>query len=755
MLATLGLLIGSASWSQAERFDEPLSEHSALKYRDHVQDSERILADTPRDHEYLVLHFNENLPSPSELMSAGVTSLNYLNKTSIYAEVPIATDLSTLANFTWAMELMPRDKTQSSLAQHFERFDEVPVLVYLPENFTPAEIATFKSNMNLTALTSTALPNHVVMVRLTAAKMLEIAADNRVSWIRFAPPLLQSGDHFHFCLGAGTPYGHQAEFAAPAKFVLQGSDWDGPGLGCADLTYHFENGTPDISGNDEWQVVRDAFAEWVNYAGLTFTETGTAGLANSIDILWAAGDHGDGNPFDGPSGTLAHAYFPEFGGDMHFDEAENWTTTGGGIDLFAVAVHEIGHALGLRHSENDAAVMAPFYAGAISGLHPDDIAGVRAMYSATPRGGGAGYCAASGENSSFEWIEQTVINGSTKTSGNNGGYGNFTGDTPIDLTPGSTVPVSLTPAFSGTVYDEFWRIWIDYNKDNTFSASELVYNGSGDAAISGSFTVPTDLTGTTRMRVSMKWNAYADPCETFGYGEVEDYTVSFSAPALTYCESEGTNSTYEWISAVSLGGAVHNSGDDGGYGDFTGLTYSFTAGTFAVSLTPGFSGSTYMEYWKIWLDLNQNGVFDASEELYAGNGTGIVTGNMTIPAGYEGVTTRMRISMKYNGVPTECETFSFGEVQDYTVTINPAAITAGLSDEAFNFEIYPNPAVDILNIKNASANLRYQLMDATGRIIYNGLVLNQKVNVSALAKGHYFIRLTDGTNQKTYPFIRQ
>lgn len=82
----------------------------------------------------------------------------------------------------------------------------------------------------------------------------------------------------------------------------------------------------------------------------------------------------------GPGGTIA--------GDVHFDVGWIWaddptdTTADADFDLFTVALHEIGHALGLDHSNVAGSVMEPVYAGARRTLHADDIAGIRAIYGA-------------------------------------------------------------------------------------------------------------------------------------------------------------------------------------------------------------------------------------------------------------------------------------------------------------------------------------------------------------------------------------
>jgi PKD repeat protein len=115
---------------------------------------------------------------------------------------------------------------------------------------------------------------------------------------------------------------------------------------------------------------------------------------------------------------------------------------------------------------------------------------------------------------------------------------------------------------------------------------------------------------------------------------------------------------------------MDNSSGAAGYTDFTGITCNLTGGTSAsVSLYPGFSSSTYTEYWKIWIDYNGDHDFlDTGEEEFSGYGASTVSGSFTVNPGID-VVTRMRVSMKYAAYPTSCETFSYGEVEDYTVDI--------------------------------------------------------------------------------------
>jgi PKD repeat protein len=160
------------------------------------------------------------------------------------------------------------------------------------------------------------------------------------------------------------------------------------------------------------------------------------------------------------------------------------------------------------------------------------------------------------------------------------------------------VNVVLTPGFNGGPWTEYWTIWIDYNDDHDFEdAGESVFSGASTSVVSGSFTVASGIDKVTRMRVSMKYAAYPTSCETFTYGEVEDYTANVTSggcplPAANFTASattiyvgqsvtftdQTTNSPYAW-NWTFAGGTPGSSTLQN-----PTVTYN-TVGTYTVTLT--------------------------------------------------------------------------------------------------------------------------------------------------------------------------
>ncbi|XP_043547070.1 collagenase 3-like [Chiloscyllium plagiosum] len=149
------------------------------------------------------------------------------------------------------------------------------------------------------------------------------------------------------------------------------------------ITYRILNYTPDISSVDVNKAIKNAFKIWSDVTPLNFTKI-YEGEAD-IMIAFGAQEHGDSYPFDGADGLLAHAFPPAagIGGDTHFDEDETWTMGSNGYNLFLVAAHEFGHALGLAHSRDPGALMYPTYTYTSMDefrLSWDDVKGIQALY---------------------------------------------------------------------------------------------------------------------------------------------------------------------------------------------------------------------------------------------------------------------------------------------------------------------------------------------------------------------------------------
>ncbi|RMG90050.1 MAG: hypothetical protein D6706_20300, partial [Chloroflexi bacterium] len=191
-----------------------------------------------------------------------------------------------------------------------------------------------------------------------------------------------------------------------------GQDVSGPGSGGGVITYSYmpsgvNHWSDDYVGPNTpvsaltgfsscfYSDIDTAFAAWSAVANIQFVPVTEVGSTNANEFPASGNVIGQirigAHPMDGVSGTLAHAYYPPYygyetsstiSGDIHFDTAESWSCTpGSGVhDIGLVALHEIGHSLGLRHEEIQTAVMNPIYNPSLTGLQADDINGIQSIY---------------------------------------------------------------------------------------------------------------------------------------------------------------------------------------------------------------------------------------------------------------------------------------------------------------------------------------------------------------------------------------
>jgi len=319
-------------------------------------------------------------------------------------------------------------------------------------------------------------------------------------------------------------------------------------------------------------------------------------------------------------------------------------------------------------------------------------------------------------------------------------------------TTAPNAPTNLTA--SGTTQTTTNLSWTAAT-DNVGLTGYDVYQGTTltGSVITTSYTV-TGLTAATAYTFSVKAKDAAGNISASS----NVANVTTLANTVSYCTSQGNSVADEKIGKVVFGTISNTSTGGTGYTNFTAIATNVTRGTaYTITITPQWTSTVYSEGYAVFIDYNNDGDFsDSGETVWtkATSKTTPVTGTITVPAAAALGAKRMRVSMKYNGIPTACETFSYGQVEDYTINI---VSTAKMSDEvpALSFNLYPNPVKgEVLHI-SAVTEGSYKIFSVLGQEVARGTVEEGVIPVSGINSGTYLLEITANGQSVIKRFIKQ
>lgn len=342
---------------------------------------------------------------------------------------------------------------------------------------------------------------------------------------------------------------------------------------------------------------------------------------------------------------------------------------------------------------------------------------------------------------------------------------NITTLTPAD----TTAPTTSTLSASGTTTSSTNLSWTIATDNIGVSGYDIYQNG-----VFRTSTINTSIT-ITGLAASTTYNFYVKAKDVAGNVSPASNIVTITTSSITslvttptFCNSTGGTSR-EYINNVIVGTINNTSGNDNGYGNYTAMSTDLALGsTTKITITPTWIGASRAESYNVWIDFNKNGTFESTELVFtkSKSKTSSVSGSLTIPTNVLTGATRMRVSMKYNVLPTACETFSAGEVEDYTINITSAVtrnseevtIVESTKEEItkLDFKLYPNPVKgDTVNFTDIEDTTSYRIFNQMGQQVASGYIENNSVNVGTLMPAIYIIEVTDGKSVGTKRFIKE
>ena len=136
------------------------------------------------------------------------------------------------------------------------------------------------------------------------------------------------------------------------------------------------NFSPSYDEADFDAALLAAFDAWESIANIDFEMAANPGSADVTVVS---------SPLNGPAGTAYYSYDGNpglseiFQGEITFNSNLTWAPEGeGGVDFYAVALHEIGHILGLGHVNDPSEIMNPYIETDVLG--DGDVAGAQFLY---------------------------------------------------------------------------------------------------------------------------------------------------------------------------------------------------------------------------------------------------------------------------------------------------------------------------------------------------------------------------------------